>query len=327
MYEAILIVSFGGPENRDEVMPFLENVVRGRRIPRERLLEVAEHYYHLGGRSPINQHVRDLAAALRDCLAEKGPALPVYIGNRNWHPLLPDSIRQMQQDGVRRALAFVTSAFSSYSGCRQYLENIRDARRQVGDAAPEIHKLRNFFNHPGFLEPMAANIREALSPLPAGAEILFTAHSLPVSMAKTSRYQEELQEACKRTADMCGNPPWRLVYQSRSGPPSQPWLDPDVLDALRNLAGKIPGVAIAPIGFLSDHVEVLWDLDEEAAALCRELNLPMRRAATVGAHPQFVEMIRTLVLERTNPAAPRLSLGTLPLCPDVCPDDCCPAPT
>jgi ferrochelatase len=323
-YDAILIVSFGGPEKREDVMPFLENVLRGKRVPRERMLEVAEHYYHFEGRSPINEQVHELASALEDLLKRKGPSMPVYVGNRNWHPMLADTLRRMAGDGVKRALAFFTSAFSSYSGCRQYLENIEVARAEVANA-PEVERLRGFYNHPGFLEPMAASVKAALADLP-DAEVVFTAHSIPITMAQTSRYVEELNEACRIVGELSGLPRWRLVYQSRSGPPSQPWLEPDISDTLRAIAPECAGVVVVPIGFLSDHLEVLWDLDEEAAAVARELNLPMRRAATVGAHPRFVEMIRELILERIQPGQPKLALGSGMICPDVCASDCCPAP-
>ncbi len=324
-YDAVLIVSFGGPEKREDVLPFLENVLRGRNVPRERMLEVAGHYYHFDGRSPINEQTRELAAALRNLLAAGGPALPVYIGNRNWYPMLADTLRQMAADGVSNALAFVMSAFSSYSGCRQYLENLEEARAQTGPESPSIHRLRGFYNHPGFLEPFAEAVRAVLSP---GAELVFTAHSIPVSAASTGKYQEQLTDACATVAGLCGNPPWRLVYQSRSGPPGQPWLEPDIRDTVRQIAaaGDRPAIVIAPIGFLSDHLEVLWDLDYDAAAVCREVGLPMRRASTVGAHPRFVAMIRELILERMDPSHPRLSLGDGSLCPDVCPVDCCPPP-
>ncbi|MBK5292893.1 MAG: ferrochelatase [Acidobacteriia bacterium] len=324
-YDAVLIVSFGGPEKHDDVIPFLENVLRGRNVPRERMLEAAEHYYHFEGRSPINEQARQLAAALRDLLAREGPPMPVYTGNRNWPPMLADTVRRMSADGVRNALAFITSAFSSYSGCRQYLENLEDARAQTGPTAPQIHRLRGFYNHPGYLEPFAESVRAVLR---QGWEVVFTAHSIPVFMASTSRYQEQLLDACATVAGLCGNPPWRLVYQSRSGPPGQPWLEPDIRYSVREIAaaGNCPGIVIAPIGFLSDHLEVLWDLDYDAAAVCGEVGLPMRRAATVGAHPRFVGMIRELILERIDPSQSRLSIGDAPLCPDICPVDCCPPP-
>lgn len=298
-FDAVLIVGFGGPEKAEDVMPFLENVTRGRRIPRERLLEVAEHYYHLGGKSPINEHLRELKGALERELAAKGPALPVYWGNRNWHPMLPDVVRQMRADGVRRAVAFIAAAWSSYSSCRQYLENIEAARAEVGDGAPEIVRTRIFYDQPGFLEPVADRLRAALAELPVelreDAEVFFTAHSIPMSMAEGSRYADQLEEACAAVARMAGRAKWRLVYQSRSGPPQQAWLEPDVCDALGEVRSR--GVIVVPIGFLSDHVEVIWDLDHEARARAEELGLVMVRAGTVGADERFVAMIRELILE------------------------------
>ncbi|MCC6588775.1 MAG: ferrochelatase [Bryobacterales bacterium] len=323
-YDALLVVSFGGPEKRDDVVPFLENVLRGRNVPRARLLEVAGHYYHFDGRSPINQQNRDLIAALQAHLDRSGPHLPIYWGNRNWRPLLADTIRQMRDDGVKRALAFVTSVFSSYSGCRQYRENIEAARDEVGAGAPIIDKIRPFYNHPLFLEAMADRVREAL---PA-AELVFTAHSVPTSMAIDARYIPQLTEACMQVATLVGINRWSLAWQSRSGPPTQLWLEPDISAYLRNRAdtGDRSSVVIAPIGFLSDHIEVLWDLDVEAAATCRELGIPMRRCPTVGTHPKFVEMIRELILERLEPQRERRALGSHPPCGDICPPHCCPAP-
>lgn len=328
-FDALLVVSFGGPEKPEDVLPFLENVLRGRNVPRERMLEVAEHYHHFGGRSPINDQNRELITALRDLLAEQGPHLPVYWGNRNWHPLLADTLTTMKNDGIRRALAFFTSAFSSYSGCRQYRENIAAAQQQVGDGAPEVLKLRAFYNHPGFLEPFAANVRAALSRFddPSRVPVLFTAHSIPATMAETSAYVEQLEEACGIVAGLIDHPNWELVYQSRSGPPSQPWLEPDVLDMLRAVNDSgIQDVVVAPIGFISDHMEVLYDLDTEAAGLAEQLDMHLERAATVGAHPRFVQMIRELIVERMNASAPRLYLGERGPSHDVCPADCCPRP-
>ncbi|MFM9023825.1 MAG: ferrochelatase, partial [Planctomycetaceae bacterium] len=256
-YDAVLLVSFGGPDGPDDVMPFLENVLRGRNVPRERMVEVAEHYHHFGGKSPINEQNLALLAALRDELDRHGPRLPVYWGNRNWHPLLTDTLREMADAGVKRAIAFVTSAFSCYSGCRQYRENIAAAREAVGPRAPEVDKIRVFFNHPGFVEPMAANVRAALERFPAdvraGVPVLFTAHSIPMSMADTSRYVPQLEESSRLVAERAGAHDWRLVWQSRSGPPTQPWLEPDVCDVIRQQhADGVRGIVIAPIGFISD---------------------------------------------------------------------------
>jgi protoporphyrin/coproporphyrin ferrochelatase len=322
MYDAILIVSFGGPEKPDDVMPFLENVLRGKNVPRERMLQVAEHYYHFGGRSPINDQNRALISELQKLLDAEGPHLPIYWGNRNWHPMLADTLSQMREDGIKDALAFFTSAFSSYSGCRQYRENIAAA----GNGRPNIEKLRAFYNHPGFLNPMIDKVRAALEQLP-GAPVAFTAHSIPMSMAVTSPYVAQLEEVCKLVASGARAGDYKLVYQSRSGPPTQPWLEPDIADHIRSLqaAGR-KEIVIAPIGFISDHMEVLYDLDTEAAELCRELGMRMIRAATVGTHPDFIRMIRQLILERVEPGTPRLVLGRSAPCPDVCPEDCCPAP-
>ena len=330
-YDAVLLVSFGGPDGPEDVMPFLENVLRGRNVPRERMLEVAEHYHHFGGKSPINEQNRAILAALREELDRRGPHLPVYWGNRNWHPLLTDTIRDMAEAGVKRAIAFVTSAYSSYSGCRQYRENIAAACAAVGERAPQIDKLRVFFNHPGFVGPMAANVRRSLDrfseDVRAKVPVLFTAHSIPTSMADGCRYGAQLEEACRLVAEQAIVTDWKLVYQSRSGPPTQPWLEPDVCDAIRDLHARgVRHLVISPIGFISDHMEVLYDLDTEASDLCRELGIEMVRAATVGTDPAFIGMIRDLIAERSGMLNDRAAIGRLPASHDVCPLDCCPAP-
>jgi ferrochelatase len=330
-YDAILVVSFGGPESREDVIPFLENVLRGRNVPRERMLAVAEHYYHFEGKSPINQQTRELIAALKNELNTHGPQLPVYWGNRNWHPMLADTLRQMQQDGIQRALAFVTSAYSSYSGCRQYREDVARARAEIGAEAPEVDKLRAFFNHPGFIDATEERLRDALEELPESArrnvQIVYVAHSIPVSMANSSDYVRQLEEVRKLVSARLGIANDVLVYQSRSGAPGQPWLEPDILDYLRELKSRnsASGVVLAPISFISDHMEVLYDLDIEARQLCDSLQLPMARARTVGVHPKFIAMIRELILERTA-AEDRRALGSLGPRQDVCAEDCCPAP-
>lgn len=330
-YDAILVVSFGGPEGHDDVIPFLENVLRGRNVPRERMLAVAEHYYHFDGKSPINQQTRELIAAIKHELFQHGPNLPLYWGNRNWHPMLADTLRQMKHDGIKRALALVTSAYSSYSGCRQYREDIAGAQAEVGEGAPQIDKLRVFFNHPGFLKASEDRLREALSQLPANArdnvQIVYVAHSVPLSMANSSDYVKQLEEVRRLTSTAIGIKNDVLVYQSRSGAPGQPWLEPDILDYLREVKAKnlASAVVIAPISFISDHMEVLYDLDIEAKHLCDELALPLARAKTVGVHPKFIAMIRELILERTE-AAERRALGWLGPREDVCAQDCCPAP-
>jgi len=324
-YDALLVVSFGGPEGMDDVIPFLENVLRGRNVPRERMLSVAKHYEMFGGVSPINQQNRNLIAALQDELERHGPKLPIYWGNRNWHPLLPYTLRQMSADGVQQALAFVTSAYSSYSSCRQYLQNIADAQTAVGAAAPRVEKLRAFYNHPLFIEANVDHIRSAWTRLGAGvrAQLVFTAHSIPEAMAATSAYAAQLQEAGRLIANALEVDNWRIVYQSRSGSPSQPWLGPDILDCLKELRAQgTESAVVAPIGFVSDHMEIVYDLDFEAQHLAQELGLKMVRAATAGTHPAFVNMIRELILERVDKQAPRF-LGTCGPSHDVCPADCC----
>ena len=330
-YDAVVVVSFGGPERAEDVIPFLENVVRGRGVPRERLLQVAEHYYSFGGKSPINDQNRALIAALREELAAKGPDLPVYFGNRNWHPLLPDTIRAMARDGVRQALAFVTSAFSSYSGCRQYRENIVDAIAAVGDSAPRVDKIRPFFNHPGFIGSIAGRVSAALSlfdgPDRAGTRLLFTAHSIPLSMANTCDYVDQLHEASRLVSERIGSNNWELVFQSRSGPPTQPWLEPDICDRIDLLGAEgIRQVCAVPIGFLSDHVEVAYDLDFEAAARASTAGISFVRAETVGTCPGFVSTVGDLIRERVNGGSEQSCIGVLPARPDECLADCCPRP-
>ena len=330
--DALLVVSFGGPEGMNDVLPFLENVLRGRNVPRERMLKVAEHYELFGGVSPINEQNRKLIAALQRELEENGPRLPIYFGNRNWHPVLADTLAHMKADGVGWALAFVTSAYSSYSSCRQYLENIAEARQTVGSGAPQVEKLRPFYNHPLFIEANIANIRDAFNQLPesrrGSAQLLFTAHSIPMTMAENCEYHAQLEETAiliaQRVFDSETNASHKLVYQSRSGPPAQPWLGPDVLEHLRNAKESgVKDVVIAPIGFISDHMEVIYDLDTEARQLCNSIGLNMVRASTVGTHPKFIQMIRELILERLEPERERRFLGTRGTSPDVCAPGCC----
>lgn len=330
-YDAFLLVSFGGPEQAEDVLPFLENVLRGRNVPRERMLEVAEHYYHFGGKSPINDQNRELMAALRTEFDAHGLGLPIYWGNRNWHPMLTDTLRQMKADGVKRALAFATAAYSSYSSCRQYRENIAAAQAAVGEGAPEVDKLRVFHNHPLWVEANLEQVRAALERIPTerreAARIAYTAHSIPTSMADGCGYQRQLIEAGRLVSEALGRAADPLVFQSRSGPASQPWLEPDILDHLRAIRTEgASDVVIAPIGFVSDHMEVLYDLDTEAAKLCQELGLNLQRAATAGTHPKFVRMVRELVQERMGDSPERAAVGIYPANPDVCLVDCCPAP-
>ena len=291
-HDALIVVSFGGPEKHDDVIPFLENVLRGRNVPRERMLGVAEHYYHFGGRSPINDQNRGLVAALRNTID-----MPVYWGNRNWHPMLADTVRQMRDDGVRHAIAFATSAFASYSGCRQYLGDIDRARTAVGAEAPVIDKIPPFYRHPRFIRAMTDRVCAALAELPDG-RLIFTAHSVPVSMANSSPYVAQLEEACAMVAAGVGRAEWRLVFQSRSGAPRQPWLEPDIADYLREIRSD---ALVAPIGFLSDHMEVRYDLDTELRAVCDQLGVRMVRAGTVGTHPEIIRMIGELIEEDVVP--------------------------
>lgn len=323
-YDALLIVSFGGPEGMEDVMPFLENVVRGRNVPRERLLGVAHHYEMFDGVSPINQQNRNLIAALKEELRANGPELPIYWGNRNWHPMLAETLREMSADGVKNALAFVTSAYSSFSSCRQYRQNIADAQAAVGVDAPRIEKLRAFYNHPLFIEANVDRIRAAVSQIGGEVEHLaFTAHSIPETMAAKCDYAAQLEETARLIAGELGVDNWKVVYQSRSGSPSQPWLGPDVCDHLRDLhARDVKNVVVAPIGFVSDHMEVVYDLDVDAQRVAEELGMKLVRAATAGTHPSFVKMIRELILERVDNAPARF-LGSRGVAHAICPDDCC----
>ena len=325
-YDALLVVSFGGPEGMDDVIPFLENVLRGRNVPRERMMQVARQYEQFGGVSPINQQNRNLIVALEAELQTNGPQLPIYWGNRNWHPLLTDTIQKMTEEGVKKALAFVTSAYSSYSSCRQYLQNISDGRSAVGPASPEIHKLRAFYNHPLFIEANVDHVRAALDtlgPSAARAHLVFTAHSIPESMAENCDYANQLREASRLVAGAIGIDNWEVVYQSRSGPPNQPWLEPDVCDYLNYLGMQgVTNVVLSPIGFISDHMEVIYDLDVQAKQVAEGLGIRLARATTASTHPLFVKMIRELMLERIA-GAPARFLGDHGPGHDVCSPTCC----
>ncbi|MEU7108744.1 ferrochelatase [Streptomyces sp. NPDC046215] len=351
-YDALLLLSFGGPEGPDDVVPFLENVTRGRGIPRERLKEVGQHYFLFGGVSPINGQNRELLKALREDFAEHGVDLPVHWGNRNWAPYLTDTLRELTAAGHRRVLTLATSAYASYSGCRQYRENLADALATLegeGLTPPRVDKLRHYFNHPGFVRPMADATVAALAELPeavrAGAHLAFTTHSIPTAAADTSgpaeghgdggAYVAQHLDVARLVAEAVREAtgtdhPWQLVYQSRSGAPHTPWLEPDICDHLETLHGAgAPAVVMVPIGFVSDHMEVLYDLDTEAAAKAAGLGLPVARAATVGADPRFAAAVRELVLERAATerglAPERCALGALGPSHDLCPVGCCPA--
>ncbi len=331
--DAVLLLSFGGPEGPDDVLPFLRNVTRGRNVPDDRLAEVAEQYALFGGRSPLNDHCRDLKAAIEAELATHGPDLPVYWGNRNWHPMLTDTVATMAADGVTHAAVFVTSAFGSYSGCRQYREDLERARAEVGERAPALTKLRLFYNHPGFVEPQGARLDRALADAgidnPSERErLVFTAHSIPTSMAAGCDYESQLHEAAGLVLAAAGRPgaPYDLVFQSRSGPPQVPWLEPDVNDHLTALAATgVNRVALTPLGFVSDHMEVLFDLDTQARRTAEDLGLDLIRVPTVGNDPRFVTMVRELVEEQVS-AAPRLFLGNDGPWPVPCPEGHCPPP-
>jgi len=335
-YDAFLLVSFGGPERPEDVQPFLANVTRGRGVPAERLAEVAEHYLSFGGVSPINAQCRDLLGALRTEFDAAGLDLPLYWGNRNWHPLLHDTLLRMYHDGVRRALAFVTSPYGSYSSCRQYLEDIAAARSAVGDEAPVVDKIRHYHDDPGLVDPFVDATRAALSTLdPArSTRLVFTAHSIPASMAATAgpgggtgRYQAQLRETAALVASRAApDLPYDLVWQSRSGPAQVPWLEPDINDHLAAVAAAgTTAVVVVPIGFISDHLEVVWDLDTEAAATAKSLGLAYQRAGTPGTDPRFVGMVRRLVQERLDDAPPQDRLGTIDLW-NTCPPACCVPP-
>ncbi|MFE0426543.1 ferrochelatase [Streptomyces sp. NPDC058953] len=351
-YDALLLLSFGGPEGPDDVVPFLENVTRGRGIPKERLKEVGQHYFLFGGVSPINDQNRALLEALRKDFADHGLGLPVYWGNRNWAPYLTDTLREMVRDGHRRIVTLTTSAYASYSGCRQYRENLADSLAALaaeGLEPPRVDKLRHYFNHPGFLRPMIDGVLTALAELPevvrAGAHLAFTTHSIPDTAADTSgpvsghgdggAYVRQHLDVARVIADAVREEtgvdrPWRLVYQSRSGAPHIPWLEPDICDHLEELSGAgAPAAVMVPIGFVSDHMEVLYDLDTEAAAKAAELGLPVRRSATVGADPRFAAAVRELVLERAaterGERVRPCALGALGPSHDLCPVGCCPA--
>lgn len=337
-FDAILVVSFGGPEGPDDVIPFLQNVVRGRGVPDERLAKVADQYHRFGGVSPINRENRRLITDLRAALTRRDVELPVYWGNRNWYPFLEEAIAEMRDDGVASAAAFVTSAYSSYSSCHQYIEDIESSREKVGPGAPGIVKIRPFFNHPGFVEPLADGLRDALKDHPDAA-VLMTAHSIPKAMADASDYERQLRDVGSVVAELAGlagRQPWEVVFQSRSGPPGHPWLEPDINDAINDLPDDEQAVIVVPIGFVSDHMEVVHDLDLVAAETARRRQVTLTRTPTPGNDPRFVEMIVDLVFEadselggeggenrRANTFEPR-AVGSLGPRVFPCRPGCCP---
>ncbi len=333
-YDSVLLVSFGGPEGPCDVEPFLANVTAGRQIPAERLAAVARQYQHFGGVSPLNEQCRRLRDALAAGLEASGRDLPVYWGNRNWTPYLADAVAEMAAAGHRRSLAVVTSAYSSYSGCRQYLTDIAAARASVGETAPAVEKVRAYYDHPGFVAPFVDAVADARVTLPAelrsGARLVFTAHSIPESMASGCDYERQLSETARLVAAGAGFDGWTMAWQSRSGPLSVPWLEPDVNDCLVELSSRgAAAVVVAPIGFVTDHMEVMWDLDVVAAGTAVDLGLRLVRASTPGTRPddRFVAMWQELIEERLDPARARRSLGLLGAGPDRCPAGCCPLRT
>ncbi len=305
-FDAVLVVAFGGPQGPDDIRPFLANVLRGRRVTPERIDEVAHHYELFGGVSPLTALTTAQAEGLRERLSSRGAPLPVYVGMRNWHPYLADTLAQMSRDGVRSAVGFIAAAQRSYSSCTQYRENVATARAELrakGLADVDVTCVGDWHTHPGFIEANAAHVRDALAELPAAvrdrARLVFTAHSIPSPMAARYPYERQLRESAALIADAAApDRPHALVYQSRSGRPEDPWLGPDVCDYLRAEASQgLAAVVLSPVGFICDHIEVLYDLDVEAAAVCRDVGLPMARARAANEHPRFLDTMADMVLD------------------------------
>ncbi len=333
-FDAFLLLSFGGPESAADVEPYLDRVLRGRRLPPARRREIAAHYAYFGGKSPINDQNRALLSRLERALAARHMSLPVYLGNRNWHPLILDTLNEMADAGVRHALALITSPFGSYSSCRQYLDEVEEARREIGPHAPRVSKLRTYFNHPRFVEAWCDRIQAATahwSPEQRRrAQVFFSVHSLPVKMPGCDLYVAQAKDLAAILAARLSlsAEQWQLVYQSRSGPPQQPWLEPDVRTAIAELGARRPGtdLLLVPMGFVSDHVEVLYDLDVDAYQVAAAADIRIVRVRTVGTHPAMVQMICELIEERQRGDGQRPVLGVLGPAPDECPADCCRAP-
>jgi ferrochelatase len=345
-YDAVLLVSFGGPEQPDDVIPFLENVTQGRGISAERLEEVAQHYHRFGGRSPINDQNREFVSAVEEDLRAAGIDLPVYWGNRNWHPFLTETVGRMQEDGVRRAACVLTSAYSSYSGCRQYRENLADAVAAAGADGLVLDKLRHYYNHPGFVEPMVdatlAALADLSDPVRRDAHVLFVTHSVPLTYdvgagpdggAYVAQHRAVAEEIGERIRQETGHRyPTELVFCSRSGPPSVPWLEPDINERIDELADHgVGGIVVVPIGFVSDHMEVIYDLDTEASAAAEKAGMAFARAATAGVDPRFVAMVRDLLVERAaaerGEEPRRATVASLTPSWDRCAAGCCPNPS
>ena len=328
-YDAVLLVSFGGPDRAEDVRPFLEYFFRDKPGPPDRIDKAAAHYEAIGGASPINLQTQELLRTLVGELRTHGHDLPVYWGNRYWHPMLNETVQHMTDDGIQHALAFATSAFGSYPSCREYLEAIEAARISVGEKAPQIDKLRLFFNHPRFITAATERVQEAIDELPEerrpSARLLFTAHNIPQRMADTAPYMEQIEETSRLVAERLGRDDWDLAYQSGPAQPRIPWLSPTLEEKIAELhkTGKTDTLVIIPIGFLSDHMEVIYDLDIKAAGLCEELGIVHSRASTVGCHPEFITMIRELIEERLLDQPERPAIGRLEAAPDTCRADCC----
>ncbi len=304
-FDAVLVISFGGPQGMDDIRPFLANVLRGRRVPPHRVEEVAHHYEQFGGVSPLTEITLNQARGLEQRLAREDCALPVYVGMRNWHPYLADTLENMAKNGIRRAVGFITAAHHSYSSCTQYKENVRDARLELqrrGLPDIQVTYVPSWYDHARFIETNATHIREALEKLDSAARddarLIFTAHSIPTPMAQACKYVEQLNASARAVASQLNRNDWTLVYQSRSGRPQDPWLEPDICDYLREEKSKgLKSAVICPIGFVCDHIEVLFDLDTEAREVCDEIGLPMARAETVNDDEMYIDMMADVVFE------------------------------